>query len=482
MLDIAIHRPTGEKEFSLIRNAISVDIPIRVEIGRVALADDDAIVERQDDPRQEQVIHEDTVPVHPAVAVGVFVQRDTTGPVELAGRVHILHVSPELGDVHPAVAVKDHVDGLRDNRVADDQFQIIPFAKLDGLEFRSRRKNRHRFTPCDLSARHRQAAGIGLQIAQRELNAVEDMLQDLSIEEHLLVVAETAVENAALAVILDPDDGIIEILPAAPVGLVNLDGYQYPLLAAVVVPEPVNLVAGSKVRTRPTLDDGVPGILHNQRPCAAAAPGTAVDLPPYQLRVLHPFLAARIRCGVQTAPAAAVADIVQQRAALGIRREGSLHCGRIVKKNHVELLQVFEREVLLVVIEYGGVGTGLRAEKIQHQVDYGDAFVHVVARLGIHEHLPASLRVGKALDPLQRAQNTQFVFGSVSFGPERQRSRRQQGKNLTYGHGESLRIYLLRFCWTSALSRRASVSSISPSGPRQALGKCALGFSAEPKT
>lgn len=100
-------------------------------------------------------------------------------------------------------------------------------------------------------------------------------------------------------------------------------------------------------------------------------PGT--DFPPERLPLRHRKTG---RVDLQVAPAHAATDVVHQRTALRIGREGPLHGRGVVEEDHIELLQVFGREFLLFVVEHRGEGASLFTEQLEHDVDRGNAPVN----------------------------------------------------------------------------------------------------------
>ena len=114
VLHVAAARAAGEPQRFLVGDAVTILVTVDVKIIGVRLADDDAVIERQHDAREQQLVREHGVLVVDAVAVGVLMPRDAAERLLLAFRVRVLHVGAHLGHVHAAIAVEGHHHGLGD--------------------------------------------------------------------------------------------------------------------------------------------------------------------------------------------------------------------------------------------------------------------------------------------------------------------------------------------------------------------------------
>ena len=96
-------------------------------------------------------------------------------------------------------------------------------------------------------------------------------------------VAEHAVEDAALAVALDPGHGevpvgAVERLHAGGGGVADVEAHQHPAVgAAVGVGQLVELVVHLEVLAAPGAQQRVVGLLQLHRPGAAGVPGVAAE-------------------------------------------------------------------------------------------------------------------------------------------------------------------------------------------------------------
>ena len=84
MLQIAAARAALVKKLLLIRHPVTIGIAVGVQIERVRLADNQAVIQRQQNARQQQLIDEHRVLVELPVAVGVHVLGHAADLVELA--------------------------------------------------------------------------------------------------------------------------------------------------------------------------------------------------------------------------------------------------------------------------------------------------------------------------------------------------------------------------------------------------------------
>lgn len=101
MLHVSAARPAGKPQLHFVRHAVAIHVAVKVEIVAVGLADQDAIVERQDHARQHELFDEDAVPVENTVALARPVHRDAAAGGVLVGAVEIEHEGAHLRDEHP---------------------------------------------------------------------------------------------------------------------------------------------------------------------------------------------------------------------------------------------------------------------------------------------------------------------------------------------------------------------------------------------
>jgi hypothetical protein len=135
---------TGVEDLAPVGDAVAVRVHQQDDVIRVRLVGDDALVERQDHAREEQVVGEDGVAIVDAVFLRALVHADAACRFVLPAGVDVEHIAAELGDVEPAVSVERHHCRADDRRIRKHQFQSIPRRKDEAfrLLFRRERKDR----------------------------------------------------------------------------------------------------------------------------------------------------------------------------------------------------------------------------------------------------------------------------------------------------------------------------------------------------
>ena len=130
VLHVAAARAAVEPQGFLVRYAVAIAVAVDVEVVGVRLADDDAVIERQHDAREEQFVGEHGVPVVDAVAVGILMARHAAERLLFAGAVGVQHVGAHLGDVHPAVAIEGDHHRLGDLGLGQHRLEPVAFRHL----------------------------------------------------------------------------------------------------------------------------------------------------------------------------------------------------------------------------------------------------------------------------------------------------------------------------------------------------------------
>ncbi len=130
MLHVAAARAAVEPEGLLVRYAVTIAVAVDVEIIAICLGDDDAVIERQHDARQEKFVGEYRMPVVDAVAVGILMARNAAERLLLAGAVGVHHVGAHLGDVHPAIAIEGDHHRLGDLGLGQHRLEPVAFRHL----------------------------------------------------------------------------------------------------------------------------------------------------------------------------------------------------------------------------------------------------------------------------------------------------------------------------------------------------------------
>ena len=121
-----------DQDLRLVGPAVSIGVAAVNEIRRL---DHEKTVERRGDgPGQHEVLEEDLVLVHGAVAIGVAQPDDATDRYLLALAVGVRHVAAHLADPEITRGVEDRLDRIADQRFARDE--LDPESGLDpkGLE------------------------------------------------------------------------------------------------------------------------------------------------------------------------------------------------------------------------------------------------------------------------------------------------------------------------------------------------------------
>lgn len=143
VFEVAPVAPPLAQQLARLRPAVAVGVAVDPQRGRVGLADDHAVVERQHEARQDEAFGEGRAPVHAAVAVVVEQHADPAARLVLAGAVDVLHVGAQLGDVRAAVAVEHAQRRLAHERLARDQFDAVPGRQTEGRRLGIRSLRRH---------------------------------------------------------------------------------------------------------------------------------------------------------------------------------------------------------------------------------------------------------------------------------------------------------------------------------------------------
>ena len=133
VLEVAAAVAAFVDEDFLIGDAIAVGVAVGVEVEGVGLADEDAVVERLDHPREDELVDEDGAGLVGAVVVGVFEEDDTGGGIVLVFAVDVLHVGVHLGDVEVAVAVPGDSDGFRDEGFGGGDLEVVAGGEFEGF-------------------------------------------------------------------------------------------------------------------------------------------------------------------------------------------------------------------------------------------------------------------------------------------------------------------------------------------------------------
>ena len=142
VLDVSVTADADPRieDLLLVRHAVVVRVPVADDIVRVGLVDEDAVVvERDDHAREHDLVDEDGVLVVHAVASGALPARDAVGRFVLGRRIRVAHVTPELRDVHPTVAVPFEDRRVVDVGVSGDQLHAVPGGQQEGFRLLLRR-------------------------------------------------------------------------------------------------------------------------------------------------------------------------------------------------------------------------------------------------------------------------------------------------------------------------------------------------------
>jgi len=107
MLEIflILRRRPLEHQLLFIRRAGIVCVTVGINIGVVGHADQNAIIQRQNHARQDEVVDEHRVPIVMPVAVRALPHGDAADRVFFVMGVQIEHVAAHLGNIHAAVPV-----------------------------------------------------------------------------------------------------------------------------------------------------------------------------------------------------------------------------------------------------------------------------------------------------------------------------------------------------------------------------------------
>ena len=133
-----------EEHLPLVGDAVAVRVRVQDEVVRVRLVDEDPLVERQEHPRQQQVIDEDRVPVEHAVVLRALVHAHAADRIELAGGIGVAHERPHLGDVHPPVGVEGQRGRTDHVRVVQHELDAVAGRQDEVLRLFFRRQRHDR--------------------------------------------------------------------------------------------------------------------------------------------------------------------------------------------------------------------------------------------------------------------------------------------------------------------------------------------------
>ena len=119
---------------------IAVGVAGEPQVGR--FGDEHAAIEDLQRARQDQLVEEDGLLVHLAVAVAIFEHADAAERLVLGRCGDVLHIADHLDDPEPALRIPVDEDWLLDHRFAGHELDVIP--RRHGGTSSSRRRARGR--------------------------------------------------------------------------------------------------------------------------------------------------------------------------------------------------------------------------------------------------------------------------------------------------------------------------------------------------
>ena len=115
-----------------IRAQIAVGVAHEPDVRR--LADQHAMVEHLERPRQDQPVGEHRPLVHPAVAVGILQHDDAADRVVLVAPGDVVHVAGHLDRPQASLRIPVDRDRLLNHRLARDELDVIPGRHVEALQ------------------------------------------------------------------------------------------------------------------------------------------------------------------------------------------------------------------------------------------------------------------------------------------------------------------------------------------------------------
>ena len=163
---VAADADAGIEDVPLVGHAVVVGIAVLDDVVRMRFVGEDAVlVDREDHPREQDVIDEHGMPVVDAVSLGAFPAADPARRLVLRCRIGVAHVAPEFRHVHAAVAVPLDDRGVVDVGIRGDELHAIPGGKQKRSRLFSRAASGDRRLRREVRAGHvldETAASAGL--------------------------------------------------------------------------------------------------------------------------------------------------------------------------------------------------------------------------------------------------------------------------------------------------------------------------------
>jgi hypothetical protein len=154
VLEVSLARTSGVEEFLVVSDAIAVGVAVFIDIVGVRLLHEEAVAQREQDAWQHEAVDEHRVAIKDAVALRRPVHRDAADGGFLVRRVDIFHVGTHLGYKHAAIAIEGSDHWLRDERLTQDQFEVIARRQFKEFQALVRGQIRWRW-------HRREARGLG---------------------------------------------------------------------------------------------------------------------------------------------------------------------------------------------------------------------------------------------------------------------------------------------------------------------------------
>ncbi|OPZ17880.1 MAG: hypothetical protein BWZ10_01125 [candidate division BRC1 bacterium ADurb.BinA364] len=235
--------------------------------------------------------------------------------------------------------------------------------------------------------------GVGLQIAQGELNAVEIMLQNGRQPVHVRIMAKRAIEHASLAVLANPGNAKVAIGPLDArlrhVGFLDIEAKQHTQgLARIVVLDLINLVGDFEAFAFEGGVDGIIRIVDFDRYGFGGAPGMAIEEAADHFAEFGPVLA-EVRGGMYADDAFAALDVIEKRLLIRFGREkiAGRACA-IVEAHGIEFFQVVRFQHRRIVGDYGLERAGFFGDDFQGFGAVGNRAVIKACRASQNKHRP----------------------------------------------------------------------------------------------